>query len=112
MEYDLAKGYGEEFETIIKRISTHTGVIGVIVTQDGGHPVYTSMDNNKTYLFSNKINEFTHLARSAIRQANPEDELEVIRIKTSKYEIMAATPTIDNSIITVQQYKPYIINNS
>jgi hypothetical protein len=70
------------------------------------------MDNNKTYLFSNKVTEFTQLCRSAIRQVNPEDELEVVRIKTSKYEIMTATPTINNSIITVQQYQPYIINNS
>jgi dynein light chain roadblock-type len=112
MEYDLIKGFGEEFETVIKRISTHNGVIGVIVTQDSGQPIYTTMDNNKTYLFSNKLAEFSQMARSAIRQVNPEDDLEVVRIKTSKYEIMAATPTLDHSIITVQQYQPYVDINS
>ena len=111
MDYDLVKGFGEEFESVIKRISTHTGVIGVIVTQDAGQPVFSTMDNNKTYLFSNKITEFTQMARSAIRQVNPEDDLEVVRIKTSKYEIMAATPTINHSIITVQQYQTYVPNN-
>lgn len=83
--------------------------MGVVVTQDKGQPIYSTMDNNKTYLFANKLADFSQMARSCIRQVNPEDELEVVRIKTSKYEIMAAIPTPNHSIITVQQYQAHIV---
>jgi len=106
MEYDYTKVYGKEFDAIIKRISTHPGVIGVIVTQNCGTPIYSTMDNNKTYIFSQKLWDFAKLSRSVIRQIDPEDDLEVVRIKTLKYEIMSATPTATHSIVTIQQVKP------
>jgi dynein light chain roadblock-type len=87
----------------MKRIIDHPGVTGLIIMQEKRQPVYTTMDNNKTFLFANRLSDFAEIAEHTIKSVYPEDELMVIRIKTNKYEIMNMLPTKTQSIIVVQQ---------
>lgn len=98
------EGYGTEFSMIIKRITSHPGVTGVIITQEKRQPVYTTMDNNKTFIYANRMSDFCEMAEHTVRCIDPEDEITVVRIKTGKYEIMNMLPTPDQSIIVVQQH--------
>ena len=50
--------YGTQFDQTIKRIMGHPGVLGVIVTQNQRQPIFTNMDNNKTFLFANRLADF------------------------------------------------------
>ena len=83
----------------------HPGVLGVIVTQNQRQPVFTNMDNNKTFLFANRLSDFREFAEHTVRSIDPEDDLVVLRIKTIKYEIMNVFPTKSESIIAVQATK-------
>lgn len=94
--------YGPEFDQTIRRIVAHPGVIGCVITQHQRQPIFTTMDNNKTFQLSNRLCDFQEAASNAVRNIDPEDELVVIRIKTNKYEIMEISPTKNQSIIVVQ----------
>lgn len=83
----------------------HPGVLGVIITQNQRQPVYTNMDNNKTFLFANRLSDFREFVEHTVRSIDPEDSLIVMRIKTAKYEIMSIYPTRTESIIAVQTTK-------
>lgn len=98
----LIKAYGEEFDQTIRRIVAHPGVIGCVITQNQRQPIFTTMDNNKTFQLSNRLCDFQEAASNAVRNIDPEDELVVVRIKTNKYEIMQISPTKNQSIIVVQ----------
>ncbi len=73
-----------------------------MITQNQRQPIFTTMDNNKTFQLSNRLCDFQEAASNAVRNIDPEDELVVIRIKTNKYEIMEISPTKNQSIIVVQ----------
>ncbi len=67
------------------------------------------MDNNRTAFFANKMWDFVYFARCIIRRLDPENDLEIIRIKSHTQEIISATPTPINYITTIQElghYKP------
>jgi dynein light chain roadblock-type len=87
----------------LKRIVDHPGVSGLIIMQEKRQPVFTTMDNNKTFLFANRLCDFVEIAEHTIKSVYPEDELMVIRIKTNKYEIMQMLPTKNQSIVVIQQ---------
>ena len=80
----------------------HPGIMGCVITQNERQPIFTTMDNNKTFQLSNKLCDFNEAAKNAVRNIDPEDDLIVIRIKTNKYEIMQISPTKNQSIIVVQ----------
>jgi dynein light chain roadblock-type len=90
---------------VIKRVIDHPGVIGVIVTQNQKQPIFTNMDNNKTFLFANRLCDLKEIAHHTVRSIDPDDELMVIRVKTNKYEIMDMLPSESQSIIVIQQNK-------
>ena len=84
----------------------HPGVNGVIITQND-RSVFTNMDNNKTFIIANRLNDFKEIAYHCVRSIDPEDELTVIRIKTSKYEILNVLPTSTTGIIAIQSTSMY-----
>lgn len=81
---------------------SHQGVNGVIITQNNRQPIFTTLDNNKTFMFANRLSDLKEMAEHTIRTIDPEDELMVMRIRTSKYEIMSVLPTETQSIIVIQ----------
>jgi hypothetical protein len=73
----------------------------VILTHND-RSVFTNMDSNKTFTIANRLNDFKEIAYHCVRSIDPEDELTVIRIKTSKYEILNVLPTLTHGIIAIQ----------
>lgn len=61
------------------------------------------MDNNKTFIFANRLRDLVELSDHVVHTLNPDDNLMVIRIQTSKYEIMNVLPTKTHSIVCIQQ---------
>ena len=78
-------------------------MLGVIVIENQKDPIYTTMDNNKTFTFANRLRDLVELSDHVVHTLNPEDSLMVIRIQTSKYEIMNVLPSKQHSIVCIQQ---------
>lgn len=75
----------------IKRITSHKGVLGVIIINADGIPIRTTLENNITVQYAALVSHFTSKARSAIKKLDkgePEDELQFLRIRSKKHEIM------------------------
>jgi dynein light chain roadblock-type len=79
-----------EVEETLKRIQSHKGVIGVIVVNQEGIPIRTTMDNATTVQYAGLIHSLTAKARVTVRDLDPQNDLNFLRIRTQKHEIMIA----------------------
>lgn len=97
-------------EETLKRIQSHKGVSGVIVVnQEGradknschdhvtitwiGIPIRTTMDNATTTQYAGLIHQLTSKSRVTVRDLDPQNDLQFLRIRTLKHEIMVAPGT-------------------
>lgn len=90
-----------EVEETLKRIQSHKGVLGIIVINQEGIPIRTTMDNSTTVQYAGLILELTAKARSTVRDIDPSNDLTFLRIRSKKHEIMVA-PDKDYMLIVVQ----------
>ena len=91
----------DEVEATLKRIQTHPGVVGVIVTNPEGIPIRSSMDNATTQLYAASVESLASMARSAVRDIDPLNDLKFLRVRSKKHEIMVA-PENNYSLIVIQ----------
>jgi dynein light chain roadblock-type len=90
-------------EATLKRLSTYPGVEGVILTNEEGQLHYTSLDNNVTFMITPKLLAFAEMARSAIRDLCPTDNLISLRLRTRQREVMVVAPKDGIRIIAIQK---------
>lgn len=99
----LLEGLLPPEEATLKRLSTYPGVEGVILTNEEGQLHYTSLDNNVTFMITPKLLAFAEMARSAIRDISPTDNLISLRLRTRQKEIMVVAPKEGIRIIAIQK---------
>lgn len=87
-----------QVEETIKRISSHKGVIGSMIINGDGIAIRTTMGNDETVQHAALISRFTEKARSCVKAPDPEDELQFVRVRSKKHEIIIA-PHFDNNQI-------------
>ncbi|KAK9866869.1 hypothetical protein WJX84_003368 [Apatococcus fuscideae] len=78
-------------EETFKRISSHKGILGIVVINADGIPIRTTLENNLTVQYAALASRLTAKARSAVKQLNKgdrEDELATLRIRSKKHEII------------------------
>jgi len=90
-----------DVEETIKRISSHKGVIGLIVVNQEGIPIRTTLDNSTTLQYAGLIHQLTAKARSTVRDIDPTNDLTFLRIRSKKHEIMV-TPEREYMLIVIQ----------
>jgi len=90
-----------EVEETIKRIVGHKGVIGVIIVNNEGIPIKTTLDNSTTVQYAGLIHQLTAKARSTVRDIDPQNDLTFLRIRSKKHEIMVA-PDKEYMLIVIQ----------
>jgi len=90
-----------DVEETIKRISSHKGVIGLIVVNQEGIPIRTTLDNSTTLQYAGLIHQLTAKARSTVRDIDPTNDLTFLRIRSKKHEIMV-TPEKEYMLIVIQ----------
>ncbi|NXJ93151.1 DLRB2 protein, partial [Corythaixoides concolor] len=83
-----------EVEETLKRIQAHKGVIATVVVNPEGIPLRTTLDRSTTVQYAGLLQELTMQARSTAREIDPQDDLNFLRIRTKKYEIMVAPGNI------------------
>jgi dynein light chain roadblock-type len=79
-----------------KRIQSHKGVLGVLVINADGIAIRTTFDNDVTVQYAALVSHFTAKARSTVRKLDAENELQFLRIRSKKHEIMIA-PDFDKN---------------
>lgn len=90
-------------EATLKRLSTYRGVEGIILTNEDGQLHYTSLDNNVTFIITPKLLAFAEMARSAIRDICPTDNLISLRLRTKQKEVMVVAPKEGIRVIAIQK---------
>lgn len=77
-------------EETFKRLQSHKGVLGCIVINSDGIAIRSTFDNELTVQYAALVSHFTVKARSAVRKLDSENELQFLRIRSKKHEIMIA----------------------
>ncbi|CAF4336259.1 unnamed protein product [Rotaria socialis] len=90
-------------EVMLKRILANPTVEGVIVTNEQRQLQYTSLNNNVTFFIASKLLSFGDIARSAIRDIDPDDNLLTFRLRTREKEMMVITPVDGMQVIGIQK---------
>ena len=90
-----------EVEETLKRIQSHKGVTGVIVVNQEGIPIRSTLDNATTVQYAGLIHQLTAKSRTTVRDLDPTNDLSFLRIRTVKHEIMVA-PDKDYLLIVIQ----------
>src|SRR5258708_359571 len=103
-----------EIEETIKRIQTHKGVQGFILTSNDGSSFYnlfmkfisflliikggfvrSTNDNSTTMSLTGLIRTLSDKAKSCVRDLDPQNDLTFLRIRTKKQEILVAPGKIN-----------------
>eukprot|EP00794_Sanderia_malayensis_P019249 gene19249-21177_t len=90
-----------EVEETLKRIQSHKGVLGIIVVNNEGIPIRTTLDNSTTVQYAGLIHQLAAKARSTVRDIDPQNDLTFLRIRSKKHEIMIA-PDKEYMLIVIQ----------
>ncbi|XP_033113187.1 dynein light chain roadblock-type 2-like [Anneissia japonica] len=90
-----------EVEEILKRIQSHKGVIGIIIVNQEGIPIKSTMDNSTTVQYTGLLHQLNAKARSTVREIDPQNDLTFLRIRTKKHEIMVA-PDKEYFLVVIQ----------
>jgi dynein light chain roadblock-type len=92
-------------EETVKRLSSYKGVVGVLIVNGEGIPVRSTMENDMSVQFGAMAAQLARQARGLVREAAPEDELEFVRLRSKRREVMIA-PCYDKeqrlSLVVVQ----------
>lgn len=88
-------------EETINRIGTHMGVIGVMIVNQKGVAIRSTMSQNETIEYGSLITQFYTKAQATIKALHPEEDITFIRIRSNKHEIMIA-PDKEFSMIVLQ----------
>ncbi|GKT35053.1 Dynein light chain roadblock-type 1/2 like protein [Aduncisulcus paluster] len=89
-----------DVEATIKRISSHPGVRGLIVQTNEGTVVRTTFDPESTKLYSSDVAQFAAVAKSAVRDLDPINDLSYVRVRSTSQEIICI-PEKQYTIIVV-----------
>ena len=79
-----------EIEDCIKKIQGHKGVTGVIILNNEGIPLKTTMDHDTTIHATSLVHGLVNKARSTVRELDSSNELTFLRLRSRKHEIMCA----------------------
>ena len=91
-----------EVEELFKRLLGNKGVKGLIVINSDGIPIKTTLDNALTVQTAALIHGLFLKAKSTVKEINPADNLELIRLRSFKHEILVA-PSPEYLLVCMQE---------
>ena len=91
----------QQVEEMLDRIQTHKGVVGLVIVNEDGIPVRSTLDNSTTLQYVTMCNSLCGLARGIVRDTDPQNDLKILRVRTKKNEIIMA-PEGGKYLIVIQ----------
>ncbi|CDS43359.1 dynein light chain [Echinococcus multilocularis] len=102
MSRGIPKEGKSEADEIIKRLRSHPGVIGVIVSNREGIAIRTTLENSLTVHYCGLIQALLNKSFSVVKDLDPTNDLTFLRIRSKKNEIMVA-PQREYVLIVIQK---------
>ena len=93
-----------ELNDTIARIENHTNVSGLLVVNSSGQLVHSSLDDLQTTYYVQRCSGLVALARATIRDIDPTNDVQFLRVKSREYELLMAT-TKEYTLIVKQKTK-------
>jgi len=90
-----------QVEETLDRIQTHKGVIGLVIVNEDGIPIRSTLDNPTTLQYVAMCNTLCGIARGIVRDTDPRNDLKILRVRTKKNEIIMA-PEEGKYLIVIQ----------
>ncbi|KAG1660959.1 hypothetical protein FOA52_005584 [Chlamydomonas sp. UWO 241] len=79
-----------DIEATLARVSGHPGVLGTVIVDNKGVPLRSTLDEVLTKEYASLLPSLADLARNLVRDLDPQNDLEFMRIRSVKHEIMVA----------------------
>ncbi|KAM8867692.1 dynein light chain roadblock-type 1-like [Synchiropus splendidus] len=80
-----------ELEETLERLSNQKGVQGIIIVNTEGVPIRSTLDNATTVKYAGLIHQLIRKARSTVRELDSQNDLNFLRVRSRKNEIMIAS---------------------
>ena len=90
-----------EVDRVLRRIQGHPGVVALMLTNREGLALRSNLDITTTKNYATQYGNLIEMAKSAVRELDPQNELLFIRVRNREDEIMIA-PTEELILIVVQ----------
>nr|CUU98736.1 hypothetical transcript [Hymenolepis microstoma] len=84
-----------------ERIRNHKNIQGIILINEEGNPIRSSLDTSTSLHYSRHANELKLISQDIVRDLNPDDELTVLRLRTEHNEIMML-PNKEQMVVCIQ----------
>ncbi|XP_026820575.1 dynein light chain roadblock-type 2-like [Rhopalosiphum maidis] len=91
-----------EFEETVKRIQSHNGVDGVIVVNNNGDLITSTLDMRSSVNYADIMLDLAENAKRFVRNLDPTNELTVLRMGSKRQEVLVA-PGKDFVMIVLQK---------
>uniref|UniRef100_A0A183BUK6 Dynein light chain roadblock n=1 Tax=Globodera pallida TaxID=36090 RepID=A0A183BUK6_GLOPA len=78
-----------EVDETIKRIQSQKGVTGVIIMDNIGRVIRSTLDDDTT-THAGLVQQLCEKSKSVVREMDPSNDLSFLRLRTKKNEIMIA----------------------
>mmetsp|Transcript_15700 Transcript_15700/g.37237 ORF Transcript_15700/g.37237 Transcript_15700/m.37237 type:complete len:101 (+) Transcript_15700:3-305(+) len=90
-----------EVEETLKRIQSHRGVEGILIVNNDGVPLKSTLSAEQTTQYASLFSQLSSKARSVVRTLDATNDLTFLRVRSKKHEIMVA-PDKDYLLIVIQ----------
>lgn len=98
-----------QVEEIVKRLADQKGVVGVLISSQEGIPIRSTMESEQSAHYGARVTQLARHAHAFVRNLNPEDSLQFLRLRSNGKEIIIA-PNFDKeqsfSLMVVQNPEP------
>lgn len=100
-----------EVEETLERIKNHKGVEGYVIADRGGNVLrrHPQMQLAEAEKYAAYIKELTTKARGVVRDLNPKNDLQYMRIRIKKLELLIAHGMIHDLILKYQYSDTYVM---
>ena len=91
-----------EIEDTFKKMMTYKGVKGIITLNSDGVAIRSTFENKETVQYAALVHDMLLKTRGVIKELNPSDKLESIRLRSHNHEIIMA-PSEDYTLLCVHE---------
>ncbi|GAB5590030.1 hypothetical protein Unana1_04930 [Umbelopsis nana] len=93
-----------DVDETIKRLSTRKGVEGIVILNNEGLTIRSTIDAELTKKYASHIHQLVGYSRAAVSGIDPENEMTFLRVRTKKHELMISP---DKEYIMIVVQNPY-----
>merc|ERR1712106_276783 len=79
-----------DMDEVLKRIQVSKNVSGVMVINNEGIPLKSTLDSSTTVQYGGMVSDLAETARSIVRDLDPTNQLTFLRVKSVKHEVLVA----------------------